>query len=147
MAHPDVQTLLSSETPPEVRAAALAPEESGNGAIEFTDQGGHRFLATFADGPEAELARVRPAADGGSLRRVPADAQRNLQGPRPGHPDHAGRSASFISQVIVGRVRTLQRAMEQVGEGNFDVPQVPASNDEFGSLDGKVPLDGQFPEG
>src|ERR1019366_1914237 len=35
---------------------------------------------------------------------------------------------------IVGRVRTLQEAMEQVGEGNFDVPEVPSSNDEFGSL-------------
>src|ERR1019366_7764404 len=35
---------------------------------------------------------------------------------------------------IVGRVRTLQEAMEQVGEGNFDVPDVPSSSDEFGSL-------------
>src|ERR1019366_8137097 len=51
VAHPDMQTLLSTEAPPEVRAAALAPEESASGAIEFTDQSGHRFLATFATVP------------------------------------------------------------------------------------------------
>jgi signal transduction histidine kinase len=42
-----------------------------------------------------------------------------------------------MSRFIVKRVHTLQSAMEQVGEGNFDVPSVPTSNDEFGSLTDK----------
>ena len=133
MAHPDVQTLLSSDPPPEVRAAALAPEESDNGAIEFTDQSGHRFLATFATVPRLNW-RVfvqQPTEEAYA-------ASKEM------------RSEIFkvlilvslitivlgvlISQAIVSRVQTLQKAMEQVGEGNFNVPEVPASNDEFGSL-------------
>src|SRR5439155_17634977 len=49
VAHPDIATLLSKDPPPEVRAAALAPEETGSGAIEFSDESKHRFLATYAN--------------------------------------------------------------------------------------------------
>jgi signal transduction histidine kinase len=133
VAHPDVQVLLSNETPPEVRAAALAPEESGNGAIEFTDQGGHRFLATFATVPKlnwrvfVQQPTEEAYAASGQMRQeifkvlVVVILITLVLG-------------IFISQAIVGRVRTLQQAMELVGEGNFDVPEVSASNDEFGSL-------------
>jgi signal transduction histidine kinase len=116
-----------------VRAAALAPEESANGAIEFTDQSGHRFLATFAS---VQKLNWRVFVQQPTEEAYAASQQM--------------RSEIFkvlvlvilitlvlgilISKAIVGRVQTLQQAMELVGEGNFDVPQVPASNDEFGSL-------------
>jgi signal transduction histidine kinase len=134
VAHPDIQTLLSTEAPPEVRAAALAPEESASGALEFTDQSKHRFLATFATVPPPYNWRVfvqQPVEEAyAASQQMRAEILKVLVmvilmtlvlG-------------VIISQLIVGRVRTLQQAMEQVGEGNFDVPEVPSSNDEFGSL-------------
>jgi signal transduction histidine kinase len=133
IAHPDIQTLLSDDPPPEVRAAELAPEETGSGAIEFTDQSKHRFLATYATVPRLNW---RVFVQQPTEEAYAASKQM--------------RNEIFkvlvvvilitlvlgvlISQVIVRRVQTLQRAMEQVGEGNFNVPEVPASNDEFGSL-------------
>ncbi len=133
IAHPDVQMLLSNDPPPEVRAAALAPEETSSGAIEFTDQSKHRFLATYATVPRLNW-RV-------FVQQPTEEAYAASQ---------QMRNEIFkvlvvvilitlvvgvlISQAIVRRVQTLQEAMEQVGEGNFNVPDVPASNDEFGSL-------------
>jgi signal transduction histidine kinase len=134
VAHPDVQTLLSVEPPPEVRAAALAPEENASGAMEFTDQSKNRFLATYAKVPRWVNWRVfvqQPTAEAyASSKQMRSEIFKLLVG------------VIFvtvilgvaISQAIVKRVHTLQQAMEQVGEGNFDVPDVPTSNDEFGSL-------------
>ena len=133
VAHPDVHTLLSSEPPPEVRAAALAPEENDSGAIEFTDQSKHRFLATFAtvrklnwrvfvQQPTEEAYAASQEMRSEIFKVLVLVIMITLA------------FGIFISQAIVGRVRTLQQAMEKVGEGNFNVPEVPTSNDEFGSL-------------
>jgi len=133
VAHPDIQTLLSKVPPPEVRAAALAPEESASGALEFTDQSKHRFLATYASVPQlnwrvfvqqpteeayAASTQMRSEIFKVLIMVILVTVIVGL----------------FISQAIVRRVQTLQQAMEQVGEGNFNVPDVPTSNDEFGSL-------------
>ncbi len=133
VAYPDVTTLLSSELPPAVRAAALAPEESGNGFIEFIDQGGHKFLATFATVPRLNWRvfvqqPIEEAYAASKQMRMEVFKELVL------FILIALVAGVFISKAIVGRVRRLQEAMEQVGEGNFNVPDVPASNDEFGSL-------------
>jgi signal transduction histidine kinase len=133
IAHPDVQTLLSSDPPPEVRAAELAPEESANGAIEFSDQSGRRFLATFATVPKLNW-RVFVQQPTDEAYAASKEMRNEIFKVLVVVILITLSLGIMLSRVIVGRVHTLQRAMEQVGEGNFDVPQVPASNDEFGAL-------------
>jgi signal transduction histidine kinase len=131
VAHPNVQALLSGD-PPEVRAAALAPEESSNGAIEL-EQSGRHFLAAFATVPKLNW-RVfvqQPTEEAYAASR---QMRQEIFKVLVLVILITLMLGVLLSQVIVGRVRTLQQAMEQVGEGNFDVPHVPASNDEFGSL-------------
>lgn len=141
VAHPEVHTLLAKELPSEVRAASLSREEDPTGAIEFTDQAQNRFLAAYATVPS-----IDPSSESRFNWRV--FVQQPLE-----EAYSASRQmrqqisrllvlvivvtvflAVVVSRAVVRRVQTLQTAMEQVGEGNFDVPRVPASNDEFGSL-------------
>jgi len=133
IAHPDVQTLLSSDPPPEVRAAALAPEENANGAIEFSDQSGHRFLATFATVPKLNW-RVFVQQPIEEAYAASKEMREEIFKILVLVILITLVFGVLLSRVVVGRVHTLQRAMEQVGEGNFDVPHVPSSNDEFGAL-------------
>lgn len=135
VAHPDVQLLLNTKPPAEVSAALLTPDETPAGAIEFKDQSGHKFLGTYATVPihrlnwrvfvqqptdEAYEASARMRSQIIRLLIVVVLITLGL--------------AVYLSKVIVRRVKTLQAAMELVGEGRFDVPPVPMSNDEFGSL-------------
>lgn len=133
VAHPDIQTLLSADPPPEIRAASLAPEGANQGAMEFKDQAGNKFLATYANVRDLQW-RVfvqQPVSEAyGASRQMRREILHVLLivflvtlllG-------------VFISQWITNRVKRLQSAIEQVAEGNFDIPAVPASNDEFGSL-------------
>jgi len=133
VAHPDVQTLLSADPPSEIRAAALAPEGPGQGALEFKDQAGHKFLATYANVPGL-LWRVfvqQPVEEAYSASR---EMRRQIFNVLLGVLLVTLILGVILSQWITHRVQRLQSAIEQVGEGNFDIPAVPASNDEFGSL-------------
>ncbi len=133
VAHPDIQTLLSADPPPEVRAAALAPEGSRQGALEFKDQAGHKFLATYADVPKLgwRVFVQQPVEEAyGASRQM-----RRQVGQVLWVVLLATLGLGFlISQWITRRVRQLQSAVEQVAEGHFDITPVPTSNDEFGSL-------------
>ncbi len=133
VAHPDIQTLLSNDPPPEVRAAALAPEETSSGALEFTDQSKHRFLATYASVPKLNW-RVFVQQPTDEAYAASKQMRNEIFKVLIGVILITIIVGTFISQAIVRRVQTLQLAMEQVGEGNFNVPDVPTSNDEFGSL-------------
>lgn len=153
VAHPQAQTeeaktLFGNPPPPEVVAASFVPAESKSGAIEFTDETKHKFLATYATvGSDQERKQDR------LLEKI--NWRVFVQQPI----EEAYQASSqmrygitkvligvivitlfltgFISHQIVKRVKTLQQAMGQVGEGNFDIPAVPRSNDEFGSLTDK----------
>jgi len=133
VAHPDVHTLLGAEAPPEVKAAMLAPEETATGAMEFSDQEGRRFLATYATVPRLNWRVIvqQPIEEAyQSSRQMRWEILKALV-------VVLLVSIAFgiwVSRRLVSRVQNLQEAMNQVGEGNFDVPAVPASNDEFGSL-------------
>lgn len=133
VAHPDVHTLLSREPPPEVRAAALAPDETSSGAIEFTDQSGHRFLATYAT---VASLNWRVFVQQPTEEAYAASKQMRYEILKVLVLVIFGTIilGVFTTKIIVKRVQTLQQAMEKVGEGNFDIPDVPSSNDEFGSL-------------
>ena len=142
VAHPDVLgTLLSKDTPVEVQAAMLAPDDKSTGALEFSDQASHRFLATYStidshDWPELNWRVI-----------VQQPIEEAYQASRQMRMEIVKvlilvlaiilGLGYWISAKIVERVQTLQHAMERVGEGNFDVPQVPPSNDEFGALSDK----------
>lgn len=137
IAHPDTSTLLKDELPAEVQAASLSPEDNAAGAIEFTDQAGHRFLAAYATVPKL-----------GTRLNWRVFVQQPIEEAYQASKQMQVEVAkvlvlvliltvvvgTFFTRSLVKRVHVLQAAMEQVGEGNFDVPQVPASNDEFGSL-------------
>jgi signal transduction histidine kinase len=139
VAHPDVLgTLLSKESPVEVQAATLAPEDKRAGALEFSDQASHRFLATYSttDSPSWPELHWRVIVQQPIEEAYQASRQMRHEIVKVllivtlltivlGY---------WISNKLVQRVQTLQLAMESVGEGNFDVPDVPSSNDEFGSL-------------
>jgi len=138
VAHPDVLgTLLSHDTPVEVQAATLAPEDKSTGALEFSDQSGHQFLATYATVAAPFNWRVI----------VQEPIQEAYQSSRQMRLEIVKVLllvltvtlivGYWVSRKIVQRVQTLQFAMESVGEGNFDVPDVPSSNDEFGALTDK----------
>ncbi len=131
VAHPDVHVLLSTD-PPEVHAAALTPEDHQSGALEL-EQSKNRFLATyvtvqnlnwrvFVQQPTEEAYAASKQMRNEIFKVLVAVILVTIL------------LGVFISHMIVARVQTLQKAMEQVGEGNFNVPDVPTSNDEFGSL-------------
>ena len=135
VAHPDVQSLLSSTPPSEVAAALLSPAETGAGAIEFTDQGGHQFLNTYATVPIPRLNwRVFVQQPTEEAYEASSRMRFRITSLLIGVVLVTLVLAVFLSNVIVKRVKTLQGAMELVGEGHFDVPEVPSSNDEFGAL-------------
>jgi signal transduction histidine kinase len=142
VAHPDVLgTLLSKETPVEVQAAMLAPDDKSAGALEFSDQGGHRFLATYSttgsqDWPELNWRVIvqQPVAEAYQASR---QMRREILKMLLLVLTLTLIVGYWISHKIVVRVQTLQHAMESVSEGNFDVPEVPTSNDEFGALTDK----------
>jgi signal transduction histidine kinase len=116
------------------------PLHSDYRALEFKDQAGHEFLATYAEVPYP------------SARNPELGWWVFVQQPTEEAYDAASRMrnqitytlilvvfvalgvAVVVSRKIVKPVQTLQSAVELVGEGNFDVPSVPSSNDEFGAL-------------
>lgn len=133
IAHPDVESLLSVVLPTEVGAAAQSPEENASGAIEFTDQPGRRFFATYATVPRLNW-RV-------FVQQPREEAYQASEQMRSQILKVLFLVVLFtlivgyaVTKAIVKRVETLAQAMEQVGEGNFDIPSVETSNDEFGSL-------------
>jgi signal transduction histidine kinase len=133
VAHPHIETLLSNDPPPEVQAAALAPEETDTGAMEFADQHHNRFLAAYATVPGLNW-RVffqQPVAE---AYRASRQMRQKIVLVMIAVALLTVILGVGVSHLIVGRVQTLQEAMEQVGEGNFDIPEVPRSNDEFGAL-------------
>jgi signal transduction histidine kinase len=148
IAHPDfndsskAEELLKNRKTPEVAAAMLSPEDKEAGAFEFTDQQKHQFLNTYAavlyPRPENRDSRLnwRVFVQQPTDEAYEASSQMQSQITRLliGVLLLTLALAYYLSQVIVQRVLTLQAAMELVGEGRFDVPQVPASNDEFGAL-------------
>lgn len=134
VAHPDVLgTLLNKDTPVEVQAATLAPEDKSTGAMEFADQSGRRFLATYANVPSLQWRVIvqQPIEEAYQASR---QMRRQILAVLLAVIVLTVALGVWISRRFVGRVQTLQRAMEQVGEGHFDVPAVPESNDEFGAL-------------
>jgi len=138
VAHPDVLgTLLRQDTPVEVQAATLAPEDKASGALEFSDQSGHRFLATYATVPSPLNWRVIVQEPVEEAYQASRQMRREILKMLLLVLTLTLIVGYWISHKIVERVQTLQEAMESVGEGNFDVPQVPISNDEFGALTDK----------
>lgn len=134
VAHPDVQALLAAEPPSEVSAAFLT-EEGPTGAIEFADQKGNRFLDTYAKVKSDQLNwRVFVQQPTEEAYMASTQMRSRVNGLLVIVVVVVAILAYFLSQALVRRVRTLQNAMESVGEGKFDVPAVPASNDEFGAL-------------
>ncbi len=133
VAHPDVKTLLSRQLPSEVKAASLAPEENDSGAIEFADQEGRKFLATYATVPRLNW-RVFVQQPVQEAYQASTQMRHEIFWVLLIVVAVSLFLGLVISQSIVKRVQTLQEAMEQVGEGNFDIPNVPTSNDEFGAL-------------
>jgi signal transduction histidine kinase len=135
VAHPDVQMLLNADPPAEVSAALLSPEESSSGAIEFTDQGGHQFLDTYYTVPIPRLNwRVFVQQPTAEAYQASSQMRSQITKLLIGVILITLGLAVYLSKVFVKRIQTLQAAMELVGEGRFDVPQVPASNDEIGAL-------------
>lgn len=138
VAHPDVQVLLAPDPPAEVTAAFLT-EEGPTGAIEFADQNGNRFLDTYAKVPSDRSSthlnwRVFVQQPTEEAYRASTQMRSRVNGLLIIVVITVAILAFFLSQMLVSRVRTLQSAMESVGEGKFDVPAVPTSNDEFGAL-------------
>ena len=133
IAHPDLDTLLGALLPPEVQAASLAPEDNPSGAIEFADQAGHKFLATYATVPQLNW-RVFVQQPVREAYETLTEMKRLVSKVLILVVFITIFAAVALGQWIVKHVHTLQDAIEQVGEGNFDIPDVPISNDEFGSL-------------
>jgi signal transduction histidine kinase len=135
IAHPDVELLLNAEAPKSVAAAFLSPEDTDSGAYEFVDDNKNKFLDTYATVPIRRLNwRVFVQQPTAEAYETASRMRSQIRGLLLFVALITLALAYFISRSIVQRVSTLQSAMEQVGEGNFDVPSVPAYNDEFGSL-------------
>jgi signal transduction histidine kinase len=135
VAHPDVQTLLSLTPPSEVSAALLSPEDTLSGAIEFKDQNGRQYLDTYATVPIPRLNwRVFVQQPTEEAYQASSQMRSRITKLLISVIFATFILALWLSSAIVKRVRTLQGAMELVGEGRFDVPHVPSSNDEFGML-------------
>ncbi len=134
IAHPDIQTLLSPNPPPEV-SAALLTEEGDSGAVEFTDQKGNKFLNTYATVQHLRFKwRVIVQQPTEEAYMASSQMRSKVNGLLVVVVVIVAIVAYGMSRAVVGRVLKLQAAMELVGEGKFDVPAVPASNDEFGAL-------------
>ena len=148
VAHPDfadsskAEEILKSKMPSEVSAGLLSPEDKDAGAFEFRDQKGHQFLDTYGAVLYPRAENRDPRLNWRVFVQQPteeaylASSQMRSQITRVfiGVIVVTLFLAVQLSKVVVKRVLTLQSAMELVGEGHFDVPQVPASNDEFGAL-------------
>jgi len=144
IAHPDIQTLLSTTPPPEIQALKILRDQhhdvfEGNqadmGALEYTDRT-NQYLASYATVPELNW-KVFVQQPTSEAYQASSQMRREIAFVLVGVLLFTTLIGYGMSRFIVKRVHTLQEAMEQVGEGNFDVPSVPASNDEFGSLTDK----------
>jgi signal transduction histidine kinase len=143
VAHPDVQVLLRQDKPDEVRALddvrRLHPEffegaQAETGALEM-DTGSAKYLATYAKVPRLNLNwKVFVQQPVEEAYRASREMRKKII---------IVLLPVFIATVLIGyalsrwlvnQVQTLQEAIEQVAEGNFDIRPVPISNDEFGSL-------------
>ncbi len=144
VAHPDVQTLMATETPAEILALeqlarqnkdAFEGPQADNGAIEFA-AGNNKFLATYATVPKLnwKVFVQQPTAE---AYQASAQMRREIFKVLVLVILGTIVIGLLASQWIVKRVHQLQTAIEQVGEGNFDISQVPTSNDELGSLTDK----------
>jgi two-component system NtrC family sensor kinase len=142
IAHPDTQTLLGDAKPAEIQALeayrrkesdAFTGKFAENGAIEME---GGKLLATYANVPRLNWKVVvqQPVAE---AYRASRQMREKIVFVLLGVFALTLFVGWGVSRLIVTRVQTLQHAMEQVGEGNFDVPEVPRSNDEFGALTDK----------
>lgn len=136
IAHPNRAEVYSDTTPSEVTAAGLAPIDRRYGAIEFADQKNQQFFAAYATIPKLNW-RVFVQQPIEEAFESSTQMRRQITKTLVGVILVTLVLAGIMSQTLVNRVKTLQAAMEQVGEGNFDIPQVPISNDEFGSLSEK----------
>ncbi len=141
IAHPERSAVYSENSPSELEAmkSEKIQQEIGErsfGAITFEDQKNQKFIDAFATVPKLNW-RVfvqQPIEEAfESSSRMRGAITRTLIGVAL----LTICLAFFFSQSLVRRVKILQSAMEQVGVGNFDVPDVPFSNDEFGSLSEK----------
>jgi len=145
IAHPDINTLLSTTPPPEIQALKTLREQNhdvfeGNqadmGAIEYADQT-NTYLASYATVPPPLNWKVFVQEPTSEAYEASSQMRREIAFILIGVLLFTTLIGYGMSRFIVKRVHTLQEAMEQVGEGNFDVPFVPTSNDEFGSLTDK----------
>lgn len=136
VAHPDPQTLLSTTVPPEVKAASLAPGERSVGAIEFADQRGRKFLGAFATVPKMSW-RVFVQQPLEEAYRAQYTMRSEITKVLVVVLFLTVLLALLMTHRLVKPVRRLQEAMEAVGEGNFDVPALPPTNDEIGALSEK----------
>jgi signal transduction histidine kinase len=135
VAHPDVQALLGTELKSLVRPLLLSAHESSSDAFHFADARGRMFLDIYVTVPISRL-NWRVVIQQPLQEAYQASSQMRMQIILLliGVVLVTSIVAVSLSKAIVRRVRTLQGAMELVGEGQFDVPQVAASNDEFGAL-------------
>jgi signal transduction histidine kinase len=135
VAHPDVQALLGTELKSLVRPLLLSAREASSDAFHFADARGEKFLDIYVTVPTSRL-NWRVVIQQPLKEAYQASSQMRTQITLLliGVILMTFIFAVYMSKVIVRRVKTLQGAMELVGEGHFDVPHVPASNDEFGSL-------------
>jgi two-component system, NtrC family, sensor kinase len=149
VAHPDVQTLLGSTKPAEIRALetlrrnhplAFDGARADSGAIEIEDEAG-KFLSTYATVNDPifkfnqwKVFMQQPVAE---AYRASRQMREKILFVLFGVVILTLLVGLWVSHAIVTRVQTLQVAIERVGEGDFDVPDVPKSNDEFGALSAK----------
>jgi signal transduction histidine kinase len=146
VAHPDVDTLLGASKPAEIRALealrrahpdVFDGQRADSGAIEIEDEAG-KFLSTYARVPEKQLEwKVFVQQPVAEAYRASRQMRQKILFVLMGVFILTILVGLWVSRMIVTRVRTLQDAVERVGEGDFDVPDVPQSNDEFGALAGK----------
>jgi signal transduction histidine kinase len=135
VAHPEIQTLLHPDQAPEIASASLSPEDAAAGAFEFTDQKKRQFLDTYATVPVPQLSwRVFVQQPTDEAYQAATRMRAEIMTALVLVIGFTLFVSIVVSRVIVKRVTNLQQAMEQVGEGNFDVPVVASSDDEFGML-------------
>lgn len=141
VAHPDIHMLLSADPPPEIQALQALLKQNKDvfegaqadiGAIEYADQT-NKYLASYAtvQRPNWKVFVQQPTSE---AYQASNQMRHSIAFVLVGVLLATTLIGYGMSRFIVKRVSTLQQAMEQVGEGNFDIPHVPRSNDEFGSL-------------
>jgi len=141
IAHPDLQVLLRADKPDEIRALdevrRLHPDffagaHAETGALEM-DTGTNKYLSTYATVPGLnwKVFVQQPVSEAYGASREMRQKIMIVFLPVLIATILIGYA---LSRWLVKQVKTLQDAIEQVAEGKFDIPPVPVSNDEFGSL-------------